>query len=412
VTPESLGITPTSAFSEGDVMNAGYRANQPAGGFRGLLQDIGMPLAILAAPFAPYLFGAGAEGAAAAGAEAAPVGSSEAAAYSAELGGKSLADIAATQDYLAAAGGGAAAGLGVGEAAGGEPGAPGGMPVPAVTEPAALPVVPPTTPTAPGGGDLSGLLGRFPETANLSPIDFGAPSLPSSSSVGLASAPGQVVGGGEMSEVLPIDPNSAAVTGQIAGQAPVPAYPTGPGATDSSSFLSQALKTLGIYDPTSGLGRNALPAAATLGSLAMRPYEISQQKKMQQELANLGKPAQDVSNQVLSQYQSGQIPAAQEQDIKSWEDQSIANIKGFYARAGLGDSSMEQDQIASIKEQGVAMRDKARQNLLQSGLSAAQVGQGPLASSITMKAGQDQQFMQSLMQMASTLAFLNSMKGV
>jgi hypothetical protein len=122
VTPESLGITPTSAFSEGDVMNAGYRANQPAGGFRGLLQDIGMPLAILAAPFAPYLFGAGAEGAAAAGAEAAPVGSSEAAAYSAELGGKSLADIAATQDYLAAAGGGAAAGLGVGEAAGGEPG--------------------------------------------------------------------------------------------------------------------------------------------------------------------------------------------------------------------------------------------------------------------------------------------------
>jgi hypothetical protein len=215
-----------------------------------------------------------------------------------------------------------------------------------------------------------------------------------------------------MSEVLPVDPNSAAVTGQIAGQAPVPAYPTGPGATDSSSFLSQALKTLGIYDPTSGLGRNALPAAATLGSLAMRPYEISQQKKMQQELANLGKPAQDVSNQVLSQYQSGQIPAAQEQDIKSWEDQSIANIKGFYARAGLGDSSMEQDQIASIKEQGVAMRDKARQNLLQSGLSAAQVGQGPLASSITMRAGQDQQFMQSLMQMASTLAFLNSMKGV
>jgi hypothetical protein len=215
-----------------------------------------------------------------------------------------------------------------------------------------------------------------------------------------------------MSEVLPIDPNSAAVTGQIAGQAPVPAYPTGPGAaTESPGFLSQALKTLGIYDPTSGLGRNALPAAATLGSLAMRPYEISQQKKMQQELANLGKPAQDVSNQVLSQYQSGQIPAAQEQEIKAWEDKSIADIKGFYARAGLGDSSMEQDQVASIKEQGVAMRDKARQDLLQSGLSAAQVGQGPLASSITMKAGQDQQFMQSLMQMASTLAFLNSMRG-
>lgn len=236
--------------------------------------------------------------------------------------------------------------------------------------------------------------------------------------------------GGEQS--FPSFGGGGGVSSPVAPDAAVPASPGGPGGVggaptsgDSAvpllgeeenvagaipssgepSLVSRALKSLGIYDPVKGdLGKNAFPAAGLAANIGGGYLQRKSQGKAAEELKRLGQPAQNASNDLLARFKSGELPTAQAQGIKTWQEQAVADIKGFYSRAGLSGSSMEVDQINKVKAQAEAMADQARQGLLTQGLQAAQVGQGPLASAISSQAQQDAELRSAQQNMLATLA--------
>jgi hypothetical protein len=96
-------------------------------------------------------------------------------------------------------------------------------------------------------------------------------------------------------------------------------------------------------------------------------------QKYSKEMANIGAPQRDVANQMIQQAQSGQINQSDQYAIDQWKQSAIAQAKSYYAKAGLSDSSMATQAIADINSQAEAKYEAARQQLLNTGMSALNV---------------------------------------
>ena len=154
---------------------------------------------------------------------------------------------------------------------------------------------------------------------------------------------------------------------------------TGP----TSADISGALKSLGVTPFQ----------AAGLGLSGYSQYKSAQnQKSLQDQLNQQAQLTRPAAQELMSQYQSGTIGAAQEKQIADYTNQQKATIKQRYAKMGRDPNydSAAQQEMANVDVQAASMRDTALQNVLSSGLKASGVTAGPAQQAIMAGYQQDQ----------------------
>ena len=133
--------------------------------------------------------------------------------------------------------------------------------------------------------------------------------------------------------------------------------------------------------------------AAGLGLSAYGQYKSAQnQKSLQDQLNQQAQLTRPAAQELMSQYQSGTIGAAQEKQIADYTNQQKATIKQRYAKMGRDPNydSAAQQEMANVDVQAASMRDTALQNVLSSGLKASGVTAGPAQQAIMAGYQQDQ----------------------
>ena len=174
--------------------------------------------------------------------------------------------------------------------------------------------------------------------------------------------------------------------------------------------------------PTGAVGMTGQPVPATTGGAATAAKGMTTAQKIALGLtganALLGKkqalnpdlmagatPAQTTSASILDQFNKGQLNPSDQYNIAKWSQDAKASKQQYYAQAGLADSSMAKQDIASIDAQAGAMRDQALSNMLQSGLNAAGIANSATGQAVQLQMQQDQQAQQAQQQFFQMLAF-------
>ena len=193
---------------------------------------------------------------------------------------------------------------------------------------------------------------------------------------------------------------------------------TGSGADNqgSNSSITSALKQLGAYGKTAlSVGKDVAGIATPIASLLMakkaQTAATTTGATAQNQLNAIAAPASAVSNQLLTNYQSGTLSTADQQSIAQYGQQQQAQIKQYYANAGLSNSSMEASALAQVGVQQNQMMQQALNNELSGGLSAAGVAQGPQLAGVTAATTADQQSQQAMTNFMQTLAKMYSSSG-
>ena len=233
-----------------------------------------------------------------------------------------------------------------------------------------------------------------------------APATPSAGVAAPAGAGAPAVEGADVTSLgAPQTPATATLPAttpvQTAGigaeQAPAPVaegVATGPaGVTTGAEHAAVAPDYL-----TKGLNalKNISPTTALTGAgLGMNAYSQYQQKKamgdMQQQIKNAVAPLSSTQQNLMAQYNSGQLNASDSQAIDQYITQQTAQIKQQYASMGQGGSPQEAQAIAAVEAQRGAMTDQALQNYLTSALQTTNAMTGPYASLSQQQLAQDAQ---------------------
>jgi hypothetical protein len=106
------------------------------------------------------------------------------------------------------------------------------------------------------------------------------------------------------------------------------------------------------------------PLALGVGGAVYNRYAASQYAK---QLKNVGADQRAVGESLIQQYQSGKLNPADQYAIDQWEQGAVSQMKDYYARAGMADSSVAQNAAAEIHNKAVAMKQQALNNLLTMG---------------------------------------------
>lgn len=115
-----------------------------------------------------------------------------------------------------------------------------------------------------------------------------------------------------------------------------------------------------------------------------------------------------VGDQLVAQYQSGQLNAGDAYNLAQWDEQQSQSTKDYYDKAGLGDSSMAQQALAGVHAQSAAMRAQALQNYLSSGMSALGNASNTLTPIISAQIAADQRAQQVQSDFFKALASMNT----
>lgn len=195
---------------------------------------------------------------------------------------------------------------------------------------------------------------------------------------------------------------------------------SGSGAFYEEELLAKIRAAQAASVPTEvSMGQKALNAITnnplTAGALGLNVLgqmnAAKSGKTLAGQLKKQAQPVQEISDSLLAQYKAGTISPSTSFDIQRWKDQSIAQTKNYYAKAGIPDSSAAQSAIANIEAKAVAMEDQARQGLLTQGLNAAGVAAGPASAAITAQAQQDQNLQQASGSALNSLMLLQAMQS-
>lgn len=347
-----------------------------------------MPEEVAAEAILPELLGAGAT--------ASTIGP-EVLAAAPEIGAASTASTIGPEVLAAAPEMGAASGVGEAVASGLTPEAaavPGPSLTPGGTAPGANQGAPGAAPpVAAAPAALGAAPGGFAETAST----FGPEALSFD-----AGSPGPTSGFGGSGGVPGVD--YSAYTGEAPTDVPnpVPDETVAPATSTNPDMLQKLLAKITGNPLTAGaLGLNAVSALSQRNSA----------KQVPAQLKAIGQPAADVSNSLLADYQAGRVAPGADFDINKWEQQQIAAANSYYSRAGMPDSTAKLAKIRDIQAQAQSLRDKSRAGLLDGGLKALGIAQGPLSSAVTAQASQDQAFMQSQGQALQALMLLQAMQN-
>jgi hypothetical protein len=263
--------------------------------------------------------------------------------------------------------------------------------VPAVTAipDAAAPVI---SGAADAGAGALGTAGAIDSSLTATASDFGVPDvsgIPDASPATIAPSAASPVAPSSLSNLMG-SPTSTDAPG------------FGSNAATGNDSIDNALKQLGA-------GGKGVMQYAPLAGLGLSAYENHKAQSASQSLNNVAAPTLNTSNQLLQQFQSGQLNASDSYAINTFEQQQTAKINQYYASAGLSNSSMEADAIGQVQAQGEAMRSQALQTMLSNGLQAAGVAQGPQLAAVQASVAADNamsaasaNFMQALAKMNTT----------
>ena len=183
--------------------------------------------------------------------------------------------------------------------------------------------------------------------------------------------------------------------------------------TDAQNPVMKALQSLGITSPTGGLGQNAFPAASLGLNAASQLAARKQAQSLQQQLQKQSDITAPAAKQLMTQFQSGTISAAQEKQITDYTNNQRAQIKQRYAKMGRDPNydSAAQQEMANVDVQAAAMRDAALQNVLSSGLKAAGVSAGPAQQAIMAGYNADQSAQKTQQDFLKALADMQARAG-
>jgi uncharacterized protein YkwD len=186
-----------------------------------------------------------------------------------------------------------------------------------------------------------------------------------------------------------------------------------PTTTGGQNAITKALQSLGITSPTGGLGPNAFQAAGLGANVLSQLAANKQRQSLQQQLQKQSDITAPAAKQLMTQFQSGTIGAAQEKQITDYINNQRAQIKQRYARMGRDPNldSAAQQEMANVDVQAAAMRDAALQNVLSSGLKAAGVSAGPAQQAILAGYNQDQSAQKTQADFLKALADMQARAG-
>jgi hypothetical protein len=160
-----------------------------------------------------------------------------------------------------------------------------------------------------------------------------------------------------------------------------------------------------------GLPNNAsdlLKLAPAIGGLAGLATSSSNANKYFDEIKALGGPQRDIANQLLAQYKSGTLNAADSFKIQQTKQAAINRANDFYAKAGIPDSSQLQGTLHDIDVQADAQTEQARQNLLKQGLDELNVTDNTQVEAIKAQIAGDQQAAKALTDFMTMLGTLGA----
>lgn len=253
------------------------------------------------------------------------------------------------------------------------------------------PIAPPTTPVGtPLGTPAPTPAGTTaaPTPAAPAPISNATAPVATGSPVGGAGAPG-VPGGGTPGLPAPVEDLSRA-----------------------ASAADKARLAPGVVDKAlNAITKNPLTAAGIGVNVLSQINARKQGKQLDQQLRASAAPASSVANQLISEGLSGKPSASAAFDISKWTQATKSAIRQRYANMGRDPSndSAAAKELADVDAKAVAMRDAAAQGLLQGGLNAAQIAQGPTTQAALAAAQQDKELGASI---ANTLTALGQLQAM
>jgi len=155
-------------------------------------------------------------------------------------------------------------------------------------------------------------------------------------------------------------------------------------------------------------GKAALPYA----NLGLGTASVIQQARAgsaaQKQMNAIGGPAKGVSNQLLQNFQSGQLTGADSFAIADWTQKQKAQTDQYFQKAGLSNSSMHQQALSQIDKQADGMRQQALDSMLRQGLGAAGVSDPTLRAGVTAGVQSDQAAMQAMREFLKMMAQMNT----
>ena len=184
--------------------------------------------------------------------------------------------------------------------------------------------------------------------------------------------------------------------GSSAGDASLAPGSSNTPTTTTPSFVDKALSTL---------SKNAVPIGLMAANQLMNSGKKSAGLNQAQTQANT---ENNIAADQYAQYQAGVIPPATEYQISQWEQQQIAAVRDYYAKAGLSDSAMAQSAESQIMDQGNAKRQAALQQELTNATSTYQIANGPVNNAVNAQISSDQKASDAQSQFLAALAKMSS----
>lgn len=161
------------------------------------------------------------------------------------------------------------------------------------------------------------------------------------------------------------------------------------------------------------LTKNPLAAAGLGLNVASQVMNRNKGKDLASQIKAAGAPSAAAAGSLIDKGLSGTPSPASAFEIDKWANNSIEAIKQRYANMGrdAGNDSAAAREIADVKAQQVAMRDKAANDLLAMGLNAQGLAQGPQIQAALAAAQQDKDLAASMGNMLQSMAMLEALSS-
>lgn len=148
------------------------------------------------------------------------------------------------------------------------------------------------------------------------------------------------------------------------------------GATAGIPVDTAGVAAGGAGAPASGAaaGGNAL---TRYGPLALGAAGLTQNyltgRAASKKIGQIGGPQREAGQQLINQYNSGQLTVADSANIAAYEASATAAANQYFDKAGMGSSSSKASSLATIQANVAAMKSQALQNYLKLGTSMLNV---------------------------------------
>jgi len=180
-------------------------------------------------------------------------------------------------------------------------------------------------------------------------------------------------------------------------------------ADTAKSGVSKALDAVGAGGKALWNSPNLIPGAALLAGQVAK----NQQPNSQGNLQGASKDYQGLEQNLVQQYNSGQLSPAQQKQLDDFKNSQTAQIKQRYAAMGRDPSmdSAAQAELANVDTQVAAQADQFRQDMLKNALSAAGVASQQDVNAIMAQYQADQSAQKSQSDFFQQLAKLYAPQG-